>query len=62
MSKKAIDIVNVNGCIVKDENGEPLATIREEGGRLVVSRYASCSLGLYFYILSYLSDLGFEIK
>ena len=62
MSKKANDIVNINGCVVKAENGEALATIREEDGLLVVTRTASCSLGLYFYILSYLSDLGFEIK
>lgn len=31
-------------------------------GRIRVVRYPSCSLGMYFYILSLLLDLGYEVK
>lgn len=60
--RKAIDLFNMHGCIVKDERGIPLATLLEDGERLVVKKTAACSIGDYLSILSYLRDLGFEAK
>lgn len=60
--RKAIDLFNMHGCIVKDERGIPLATLLEDGERLIVKKTAACSIGDYLSILSYLKDLGFEAK
>lgn len=57
-----IDILNVNRCLVKDENGIALARLHEEGESIRVERFASCSIGMYFYILRYLRDLGWNVK
>ena len=59
--KTANDIIDMNGCIVKDDAGVAMATVRETENGLVVERFPACSLGMYFYILGYLRELGFEI-
>jgi hypothetical protein len=60
--RKAIDLFNMHGCVVKDERGIPLATLLEDGEKLIVKKTAACSIGDYLSILSYLNDLGFEAK
>lgn len=60
--RKAIDLFNMHGCIVKDERGIQLATLLEDGEKLIVKKTAACSIGDYLSILSYLKDLGFEAK
>lgn len=60
--KTANDIINMNGCIIRDENGGALARIEEKDGVLAVHKFTSCSLGTYFYILGYLRDLGFKCE
>jgi len=60
--KENIDILNVHHCVVKDENGVAIARLHEEKGFIRVERFASCSLGMYFYLLSYLRDLGWEVR
>lgn len=55
-----IEVMSVDGCVIKDEAGMVLATLKENEGRVEVIRSPRCSLGLYFYILSYLRDLGYE--
>lgn len=60
--RKAIDLLNMHGCVVKDERGTPLATLLEDSGKLVVKKTAACSIGDYLSILSYLGDLGFEAE
>lgn len=60
--KTANDIINMDGCIIRDENGGALARIEENDGVLVVHKFTSCSLGMYFYILGYLRDLGFKCE
>lgn len=59
--KTVNDILNMDGCVVKDDRGVVIAALREVDGALAVDRLPSCSLGMYFYILSYLRELGFEI-
>lgn len=60
--KTANDIMNMDGCIIRDEYGGALAKIEENGDVLVVHKFTACSLGTYFYILSYLRDLGFKCE
>lgn len=55
---------DLHGCVVRGENGILLANlyVDRQDGRIRVVRYPSCSLGMYFYILSLLLDLGYEVK
>ena len=55
------ELLNVDGCVIKDERGVHLASLREVGGRVVVEQLPACSIGTYMYILGYLRDLGFEL-
>lgn len=48
--------------IIKDEKGTPLAKVFEDGKRLRVFRTPQCSIGMYFLILSFLRDLGYEVQ
>ena len=59
--RETIEILDVNGCTVRDERGVPLARLKEEFGVIIVKKMPACSLGLYLYILDYLRDLGFEV-
>lgn len=59
--KTVNDILNMDGCVVKDDRGVVVATLREVSGALAVDRLPACSLGMYFYILGYLRELGFEV-
>lgn len=57
-----IDVFDVHGCIVKDEEGAPLARLEEVDGKIRVERYPACGIGEYFYILWYLEELGWETE
>lgn len=58
-----IDILNINGCVVRDEDtGTDLAIVHENGRKVSVERLAPCSIGSYFYILYYLRELGFDTE
>lgn len=50
--------------VVKGKDDMLLANLYMDrrDGRIRVVRYPSCSIGMYFYILSYLIDLGYEVK
>ena len=45
---KNIDVINLNNCVIKDEKGLPLAKLVEEGDHIL--------------ILSYLRELGWEVR
>lgn len=59
--RETIEILDVNGCIVRDEKGIPLARLAEDSGIVIVTKLPACSLGLYLYILDYLQELGFNV-
>ena len=59
--KKTIEIINVDGCVIRDDRGLGLAKLHEENGRVWVDQLPACSLGTYLYILDYLKELGFEL-
>jgi len=61
MQERLTDIIDVNGCIVRGDYGVELAHLREVDGAVEVIRTPECSLGMYFNILSYLIDLGFDV-
>ena len=52
------------GAVVKDEKGMLLANLywNDFEGKVRVVRYPSCSIGMYFHILSLLLDLGYDVK
>lgn len=55
-------MTSLNGYQVKDEKGRILATLFEIGGAVRVVRTAECSIGEFFYILTFLNDLGYNAK
>ena len=59
---EAIDVLDLGHCHVKDEDGIVLADLYENGRSIVVVRTPACSLGMYFYILDYLREIGFDAK
>lgn len=59
---KTIDILNLDGCRVRDESGEIVAVLREKDGAILVRKTAACTLGTYLYIVSYLNEMGIEAK
>lgn len=59
---KNSEMFDMDGCLVKNAQGVPMARLSEEGDLIIVKRLPACSLGFYFYILSYLKELGFEVK
>ena len=60
--KNNLDVFNMHGCVVKDEKGVVRARLFENDGVLIVKKMPSCSVGTYFSILSYLIDMGFDVK
>ena len=54
--------MKLEGFLVKSDEGQYLARIYGDttGYRLV--RFPSCSLGLYFYILTWLRDQNIDIR
>lgn len=57
-----MDVINLHNCLVKDEHGNVLAKLVEEGDFVRVVRSSRCSIGTYFYILWYLSELGWDVR
>ena len=62
MPGRLTEILNVDGCVVKTYDGVRLAKLREVDGAIEVIREPACGLGMYFHILSYLLDLGFDVR
>lgn len=60
--ERSDEIIDLDGCIVRDENGTMLAKVDYDGRGYRVLKATACSVGTYFYILSYLRDLGFEVR
>lgn len=58
------EMLNLHGCVVKDERGMLLANLYKDhySDRIRVVRYPSCSIGMYFHIMSLLLDLGYNVK
>ncbi len=56
------EVINVDGCIVRDERGRALAVLRDEGDCIVVKKMSGCSLGTYLYIITFLKECGFNAK
>lgn len=59
---RAIDVIGVEGCCVKDEEGAIIAVLWERNKKVKVERKPACTLGVYFYLLWYLTELGFEVE
>lgn len=62
MTKKAVDILDMHGCVIRDERGFALANLYEDGGLVIVKKTTACTIGMYFYILRYLRELGFIVR
>ena len=57
------EILKVNGCVVKDcDSGLPLAVLHERGEYIEVERLPACTIGVFFYILDYVRELGFDVR
>ena len=54
--------MDVHGCKVCGQDNEVLATLYEDGDTVVVIREPACSIGDYMYILSYLREIGFDVR
>ena len=59
--KKTIEVVKVDGCVIRDDRELDLARLHEDNGKVRVEKLPACSLGTYLYILDYLKELGFEL-
>lgn len=56
------DIIDMDGCIVRDERGRALAVLRDGGDCIVVKKMPGCTIGTYFYIMTFLKECGFDVK
>ncbi len=56
------DMMNMDGCVVRDESGVALAILHEDDGIVVVKKMTSCSIGTYLYIISFLRECGFDVR
>lgn len=59
---KNSELFDMDGCVVKSHTGQALAKLTEDGEFLIVNRLPTCSIGMYFYILCYLKELGFNVR
>ena len=50
----------MEGSVVRDDNGNILVTMTDDRRYVTVERQPACSLGMFFYILDYLREWGFE--
>lgn len=48
--------------VVKDERGEILARVYHNGEKYQVFRHPACTLGMFFRIISYLEEQGFDLQ
>ena len=55
-------MLNMGDCVVRDDRGLVLAKLRERGEIIQVEQMPTCSIGMYFYILAYLKELGFDVE
>lgn len=53
-----LDLLDLDGCVVRDERGVIMATISEIDGRVFVNKTTACTVGTHLSILTYLRDLG----
>lgn len=56
------NFMDMDGCVVRDENGRALAVLHEEDDAIVVRKMPCCSLGTYLYIVSFLRECDFDVK
>lgn len=59
--KKSADMLDMDGCVVRDERGVALAVLHEIDGVLLVKKTTSCSIGTYLYIISSLREFGYDV-
>ena len=62
IGRKPIDLLCLHGCVITDEHGVHMANLYEDDGCIRVVKTTACTVGTYLSILSYLRDLGFEVK
>lgn len=58
----AVDLFDMNGCVIRDERGVVMANLYEADGVVIVKKTTACSIGMYFYILHFLRELGFTVR
>ena len=57
------DFLNLDGCVMKTEDGITLASLHEEeDGFIRVDRAPACTIGMYFYLLDYLHRMGINVR
>ena len=63
MCERVTDFLNLDGCVMKSRDGVPLAYLHEErDGFVRVERAPACTVGIYFYLLDYLHQLGVDVR
>lgn len=61
--KESGDMINMDGCVVRDSDGRALAVLHERyDGSLIVKKTTGCSIGTYLYIVSFLREIGFDVR
>lgn len=55
-------MLDVDRCVIKNEHGSVVARLHERGEKVFVEKMPACSIGMYFYVLNYLKELGFEVE
>lgn len=56
------DMMNMDGCVVRDERGVALAILHEADGVVLVKKMTSCSIGTYLHIITFLKECGFDAR
>lgn len=63
MRDRITDLVDIDGCVMKTEDGVTLARLHEEeDGFVRIERAPACTIGMYFYLLDYLHQMGFDVR
>ena len=54
--------LGLDGGIIRDERGIALAILEEADGIVLVKKTTACSIGMYFYIIVFLRDIGIDAR
>lgn len=54
--------LGLDGGIIRDERGIALAILEEADGIVLVKKTTACSIGMYFYIIVFLKDIGINAR
>lgn len=57
-----IEAIDLSNCVIRDEDKNILALVSEDGSNISVFPTSRCSIGMYFYILWQLTELGWTVK